>query len=137
MKRNYFLPFLWLFIAGVISACANEPTNQQQAVQTQVIRRIGVEEFDTMLAKQDSVVLDVRTPREFNAGHIKAAINLDFHDSEFESNLSKLDKSKTYLVYCAGGARSSLACKKMNQIGFAKLIDLARGFSGWRQAKSR
>ena len=135
MNRKFLIPFVCLVIAINISIGITESTNQQKTAQTAEIRRVEVEAFSKALTEQGSVLLDVRTARELESGHIKNAINLDFHASDFETMVPKLDKSKNYLIYCAGGARSALACKKMKQMGFSKLIDLAPGFSGWKQAK--
>jgi len=48
----------------------------------------------------DFVILDVRTPAEFADEHIENAINLDYYSETFRDDLNKLDKTKTYLIYC-------------------------------------
>ena len=135
MKSPFLCALVGSFLIGAHSCSAADSTNQQSTLQAASLRRVEVEEFAALVGKPDSVLLDVRTSREFEAGHIKGAVNLDFHGESFESGLSKLDKSKTYLVYCAGGGRSALACKKMGQMNFPTLIDLAPGFSGWKNAR--
>jgi len=98
------------------------------------VRRVGVEEFAKLWQDKQNVVLDVRTSQEFAAGHIPGALNLDFHAADFEAKVSKLDKSKVYLVHCAAGGRSAMACKQMSRLGFTSLFDLAPGFKGWEKA---
>lgn len=98
------------------------------------VRRVNVEEFAGMVGQTNTVLLDVRTAEEYSAGHLKNAVHIDFHSPEFDAKLAKLDKSKTYLVYCAGGGRSAMACKKMTKMDFNHLVDLAPGFSGWKRA---
>ena len=64
------------------------------------------------------MILDVRNPEEFAAGHIAGAVNVCFLCSTFGDDLAALDKSKTYLVYCASDNRSGQATAKMSQQGF-------------------
>ncbi|MFC1910316.1 rhodanese-like domain-containing protein [Chloroflexota bacterium] len=48
----------------------------------------------------DFVILDVRTPDEFNSGHIAGAIMIDINSPNFKAKLSEIDRNKIYLVYC-------------------------------------
>jgi len=86
----------------------------------------------------DFMILDVRTPEEFGAGHIDPQgaplINLDFYGAYFKEQLSELDKSKTYLVYCRSGNRSSQTVALMKQMGFEHIYHLTNGFSSWDAA---
>src|SRR6266513_411645 len=65
------------------------------------VKIIGVEEFDKLRANKTNVVLDVRTTREFKAGHIPGALNIDVNSPDFDQKVGGLDKNKTYLVHCA------------------------------------
>ncbi|MFN7116037.1 MAG: rhodanese-like domain-containing protein [Saprospiraceae bacterium] len=76
---------------------------------------------------EDAVILDVRTPAEYASGKIKGAINLDIFAPTFMDAVNKLDKNKTYLVYCRSGNRSGQACSKMAKQGFEKLYNLSGG----------
>jgi rhodanese-related sulfurtransferase len=109
-------------------------TYESAAAETNVVRRVSVDEFEKLTQAKTNVVLDVRTQGEFDAGHIAGATNLDFRSPDFEKELAKLDKSKVYLVHCAAGGRSAQACKKMQQAGFQSLVDLPAGFRGWEKA---
>jgi phage shock protein E len=64
-----------------------------------------------------SVVIDVRTPAEYSAGHVEGALNIDVEDASFQSAISTLDPDVTYLVYCRSGRRSAVAKGVMEQIG--------------------
>ena len=75
------------------------------------------------------VVVDVRTPGEYAAGHIKDAVNIDVEASTFDSNIATLDKNATYVVYCHSGRRSSLATDAMAKAGFTHVYNLSGGFS--------
>ena len=75
-------------------------------------KNLSVDAFALMAGDKQNVILDVRTPREFQAGHLPGAVNLDFNASDFETRAALLDKSKTYVVHCASGGRSVKACEK-------------------------
>ena len=110
------------------------PSNDAKTVpKSNVARRVGVDEFER-LWQDKNPVLDVRTKKEFEAGHIPGALNLDVNSPEFVQRVSALDKKKIYLVHCAAGVRSARACQKMSELGFDNLIDLAPGFRGWEKA---
>lgn len=125
--------FVCASLAGSCMA-AELPTNQTSVAQAQAIRRVNVEEFAKQIGATNVVILDVRTADEFKSGHIKGAVSQDFLDAQFQTSLAKLDKSKTYCVYCAGGGRSAQACRVMSRQGFTNLVDLSAGFSGWKKA---
>lgn len=81
-------------------------------------------------AKQPgAVVVDVRTPDEYAAGHIDGAINIDVESPAFDAQLAKLDKNATYVVYCHSGRRSGIATGKMGDAGFASVYNLQGGIS--------
>ncbi len=77
-------------------------------------------------------ILDVRKPGEFEAGHIKGALNI--HLQILEKELNQLDKNKNYLVHCAGGYRSMIACSIMKKHGFRNTINIYRGFNGIQES---
>ena len=81
----------------------------------------------------NAVILDVRTEEEWNDGIIPSAILNDIHKGQgFLFKLDKLDKSKSYYVYCKAGTRSAQACAIMNQLGFETTYNLVGGFSNWK-----
>jgi rhodanese-related sulfurtransferase len=81
--------------------------------------------------EKGSVILDVRTSGEFMGGHIPGALNIDIMRPDFNAAISKLDKSKTYLVYCRSGSRSAQACSVLAAKGY-KAINLSGGIISWR-----
>jgi len=81
---------------------------------------------------EESVIIDVRTDDEFSTGYIGGAVNIDFYmGNEFISEIDKLDKSKSYFIYCKSGARSGQTCELMKQKGFKKVYNLEGGILGW------
>lgn len=79
----------------------------------------------------DFIILDVRTLREFNKGHIEKAILLDFYSNTYTDELNRLDKSKTYLMYCRSGNRSGKTLDLIKNMGFNQVYNMDQGIRGW------
>jgi rhodanese-related sulfurtransferase len=98
-------------------------------------KNISVDEAAKLVASNTNiVVLDVRTPREFQAGHIKGATNINFNDKEFAKRVAALDKNKTYIVHCAAGGRSAKACEQIKTMDFKNMLHMNQGFNAWKEA---
>ena len=95
---------------------------------------LSVSEFSSKVAEAGIITLDVRTPGEFNEGHIEGAKLIDFQSGNFESEIATLDKSKTYAVYCRSGSRSGQAVKVMSDAGFTSVYNLNGGVIDWAGA---
>ena len=94
---------------------------------TDSIKKVSAEEFETAFNTGDINVLDVRKVSEYEAEYVVGAVNepLDF----INNNLSNIDKDKTYYVHCAGGYRSVIFESIAKANGIHNLIDVAGGFS--------
>lgn len=79
-----------------------------------------------------AVLVDVRTPEEFNTGHLQGAQNIDFRAADFEAQISKLDPSKTVFLYCASGGRSEEAATMLTRKGFKSIREMQGGIIAWR-----
>ena len=83
-------------------------------------------------SKKETILLDVRTLEEYNSGHIPNAQLIDIHNPQnFMQELELLNPSKTYLVYCRSGARSSQACLLMKNKGIENCFNLLGGINEW------
>jgi len=100
----------------------------------QKFKNIGVDEFDKLRKQTNTIVLDVRTSKEFVTGHIPGATNIDWYASDFEKKASGLDKSRTWLVHCAAGRRSASAADKLTGLRFTNVYNLEGGFNAWQKA---
>jgi rhodanese-related sulfurtransferase len=76
-------------------------------------------------------VLDVRTQAEYADGHIEDAVNLDYYSATFTQSLNNLDKTRTYIVYCRSGVRSSYALNIMKNLGFREAYNMLGGILQW------
>lgn len=96
-------------------------------------KTIDVATFREMKRKPETVILDVRARAEQVDGLINGQRNLNVNSPEFKQQIAKMDKSKTYLLYCRSGARSARACKIMAKEGFEKLYSLKGGYLAWER----
>ncbi|MGF7118877.1 rhodanese-related sulfurtransferase [Methanobacterium oryzae] len=83
----------------------------------------------------DFEVLDVRTPEEYNEGHIENALLLNVKSKGFEDELDKLSKDKNYFVYCKSGRRSGKALELMEKHGFKNINNIVGGFDKWKSRR--
>lgn len=83
---------------------------------------------EKIAADENAVILDVRTNLECAQGTLENAQCLDiFQRESFLAGLEKMDKSKSYYVYCRSGQRSNSACQIMDEMGFEKVFNLTGG----------
>ncbi|PID96334.1 MAG: thiosulfate sulfurtransferase [Actinomycetales bacterium] len=111
--------------AGTSGAAASAPANGAA---------VGVAGFEAASRLPGTVILDVRTPAEFAAGHLSDAVNIDVEAADFRARVGALDKSIPYAVYCRTGNRSATALAIMKQLGFTSTYHLAGGITSWTSA---
>jgi len=130
--RKRLLVFLVLLVIGVVlvGGCVGQET------PAQIIEDITPQEAFALIQDNqnnpDFIILDVRTPEEFADGHIENAINLDYYSETFGDELNKLDKNKTYLVYCRSGRRSRNALDIMEELNFREAYNMSGGIIEWK-----
>ena len=99
----------------------------------EVIKNVDAAAFKKMIDDKIYILIDLRTADEIkNKGKIKGATELDFLDKNAEANIEKLDKKKSYLIYCAGGGRSGDCAELMKKQGFKEVVNLEKGFGDWK-----
>jgi rhodanese-related sulfurtransferase len=79
------------------------------------------------------VVLDIRTPEEFNEARLADAIMVDFYADDFADQLDALDKDVPYVMYCRSGNRSSEAVTTMKDLGFVEVYEIDGGIVNWSE----
>lgn len=122
MKNKIFISLLSLIVLiGLFSAIKeiSNPYKYKLLASTEFIKE--------STSQKDSIILDVRTPEEYNVSHINNSINIDFNNQNFVTEINKLNKSKQYFVYCRSGNRSADAIKIMKENGFTNLVELKGG----------
>lgn len=95
---------------------------------------LNAQEFYNKITSDDmAVILDVRTPDEYNGGHIPNSILIDIYNPKFPQKISELDKDKNYYIYCRSGNRSYHAGVFMLSEGFAFVSHLEDGIISWKE----
>ena len=97
------------------------------------LEMVNYDEFWDFVKENNAVILDVRTSKEFSGGAIEGAININVDD--LRANLEKLDKNKTYAIYCQVGLRGYLANRIMRNNGF-RAVNLNGGYNLWAKVNS-
>lgn len=101
--------------------------------QDQNYTRLDLTDFNRSIMADDIQLIDVRTPEEFEAGHIPKAININvLNPEDFQSQVECLDPEKPVYLYCKLGGRSKRAAKELEQMGFTQLYDLRGGYLLWK-----
>ena len=119
----------WL-LAGVMAVTAcNTSIGQKKNL-------VDAPAFAKMVEGADSAginLVDVRTPEEYQSGHMRHAMNINWNSVYFADHASSLDKNKPTYVYCLAGGRSADAAKWMRKNGFKNVIELDGGMNAWRR----
>lgn len=131
---------VFLLCAGLLAGCGRgsasdgSPAGESPASAASVEHVAAAQAAVLLKDKPEVVVLDVRTPGEFKAGHLPGATNLDYKAPDFRERLGELDKSNTYLIHCATGRRSTASLKLLSEQGITNLYHLDGGFVAWEKA---
>ncbi len=86
---------------------------------------------EIMDTSSDFILLDVRTEKEFAAGHIKGAILIPDYEIRLRAEKELPDKAKTILVYCRSGRRSKLAARDLAELGYSDVLEFG-GIIDWK-----
>lgn len=98
------------------------------------IKSLSPEEFEKVINEQKVQILDVRTPSEYEEGHIEGSMLIDVKSDNFkEVALEKLSKDTPVAVYCRSGKRSLTACDILIKEGYS-VYNLESGILGWQNA---
>ena len=99
---------------------------------TQVYEVLSYDDFKNQINNDNVLLFDIRTMDEFNSGHLKGSINIDFYEEKlFDKFFKKVNKSKPIYIYCRSGNRSKKSSEKLKKLGFVKIFDLEGGYKNW------
>jgi rhodanese-related sulfurtransferase len=98
----------------------------------QVYEVLSYDDFKNQISNNKVLLFDVRTMEEYNTGHLKGSVNIDFYEEElFNKFFKKVEKSKPIYIYCRSGNRSKKSSEKLQELGFVKVYDLEGGYKNW------
>jgi len=118
------------FISLLLTSCFGQTPKEIQTIAPEIFAQ-------KLKATKNAQLLDVRTPEEFQSGHLDNAVNVDWYEDDFAQKAAKYDKSKPVFVYCKAGVRGKKAAAKLAELGFAKIYNLEGGIDEWNQSKSK
>ena len=100
------------------------------------IKNADVNQVEEYIKSGKYIVVDVRKPDEYGAGHIKGAGNVDYYDDNFESLFEEKysDKNQSYIIYCRSGMRSQYSAEILEELGYKNLINMTGGILAWQDA---
>ena len=127
---------LIVFAILVVIICLGFVLTSQSDPDSKHITAVSAKEAAKLIDKHDEergfVILDIRTPGEFKSGRLAKSVLIDFYSQTFAENLSRLDKEKTYLIYCRSGNRSSKSLEIFKKLKFQKVYHMASGIRSWQ-----
>jgi rhodanese-related sulfurtransferase len=123
--------------AIVLSVAADVTPSAQgdsQRVSAREIPHVDAAGAARLIEAKQVKILDVRTPAEYAAGHIKGATLIDFNDPRFRQKVEALDRKQPYLLHCRSGARSTQSLALFKELGFEAVTHLEGGILAWTKA---
>jgi phage shock protein E len=127
-RHSALMAVFTLCVSGVLASDPDAPKSSEP------LQHVDPRQAQTLVAEKKVVVLDIRTPSEFNQGRLAGATNIDFLASDFEQRIQGLDKSKSYLVHCASGGRSTHSLPVFKKNEFQSVYHLDGGIKAWQKA---
>ncbi len=137
VKKFFTILFLLAFPVILMMSCnSSSTTKNEENTSTGTSgddsqRILEKEVFASAIKKSGAVLVDVRTPAEFEQGHIEDAININFFGPEFKYQLLDLNRKKKYYLYCKNETRSYRAMKFMEDNEFKEVYILKGGYQDW------
>ena len=138
-KKIVMLALSVSLVTGAVltGGCAGNQTAPPETAG-QIIENVSPQEALNLIQENqnnpDFVILDVRTAEEVADGHIEEAINIDFYSETFRDEVNRLDKNRTYLIYCRSGRRSGNALDIMAELNFREVYNISDGIIAWEAA---
>lgn len=114
----------WIYAALIMLSC------QTIYAQMEKMKSVSTPEFEEAITKSEVQLIDVRTPEEYQSGHIRKAINIDVKSSSFSVKILTLNKTIPVAVYCRSGMRSKAAAEILLRKGYT-VIELNKGILDW------
>jgi len=138
MKTKAFIFAIFqVFVLSILFATNSYAEDNENSGN--IYGRFSALQCDSLIKANETnpnfVILDVRTPSEWNSGHIWGSINRSTGLADFTEQLNALPKQKIFLLHCQSGGRSAGAFEKMKSLGFSEVHEMIGGLNAWNTAK--
>lgn len=127
IRKSHWVALSLLLLMGTLSLFGRGQENQVKEVS-------ALEAYALMQKNSDNpdfITIDIRTPVEYKEGHLKGAVNINFFSGTFKEDIAKLDRSKTYLIHCRSGGRSSQSLSTFKELEFTHIFHMTNGILEW------
>ncbi|WP_425391674.1 rhodanese-like domain-containing protein [Ekhidna sp.] len=111
-----------LFVFTFLVSCASASQSSIEQIDAEKV---------VQLVEKGVTIVDIRTPAEYQSGHIPGVIHIDFLNKVFLDSMQSLNKGEPVIIHCASGGRSAKAAKMLQEAGFDKIYDYSGGFKDW------
>lgn len=133
IRRGLIVGGLVMATLGASGCGGSSASSDQAAAAASVISQRVSGAQGKELVDRGAIVIDVRTPAEFAAGHVPGALLIDVSAPTFAGQIADLDRDQAYVVYCRSGNRSAVAISQMLGAGFTELYDMGP-LTAWANA---
>ena len=120
---RFYTIILFLVLASFQLSCSQ---------QKQKLQVLSTEAYKEIIKDTSLLLVDVRTPEEYEEGALPGAINIDYYDEEnFHEAYDAFDRKKPIYLYCRTGNRSLKVADKLFEMGFEEIYDMKGGYMQW------
>jgi rhodanese-related sulfurtransferase len=116
--------FLILFTSLFLMSCKGQ--------ETEHFKLLNSAQYEQVISENEVTIIDVRTPAEYQNGHIENAQNINVQSGDFKAKMQNFDREKPIYIYCRSGSRSANAGRILEEMGFKEIYDLKGGILSWK-----
>ena len=120
--------------AGQVFAAAKGPMDFVAAAKAGIVEVTPQQVKADMDAGKQFILVDVRTPEEFEVGHLPRAMHISRGLLEFKIGAMIPDKNANIIMYCRTGARSALTTARLQEMGYTNVKNMDGAFKAWGEA---
>lgn len=120
MKKLFLILFTSLFFVS----CKGQ--------ETEHFKLLNSAQYKQVISENGVTIIDVRTPEEYQNGHIENAQNINVQSGDFKAKMENFDREKPIYIYCRSGSRSANAGRILEKMGFKEIYDLKGGILSWK-----
>ena len=133
MKTLFIYLIALLLTSGSLLSCDQKGKGTRDTASEMTRAKVSLISPEKLNEELGSIqLIDVRTPEEFEDGHLENSRNMNYYDDDFKQQLSVLDKNQKVYVYCKKGGRSANAAELLSEMGFTEIYDLEGGIDNWK-----